>query len=130
MQQNIKEQSDRDLTMELLEIAELKEGPTVDFSERALEIIEELAKRFKLRPMYLLSIKDKPEWVDKATSAEIYFQMCERIMSAPTAMHILSAPTILIPILWEKIQEEQQAVNEADTAAVQDTGEVGLQSAT
>lgn len=122
--------SDKDMIIELLGIAEVTEGNAVQFTDRAKEIIMDLAGKYKETPVYKQSRKETPEWVKTATAAEIYIQLCDRIVEAPSVIHMMIAPKILLPILWDKIQEEQ----EGQTAAVQeiftDTAEGGLQSAT
>lgn len=122
--------SDKDLIIELLEIAEVAEDGTVDFTDRAKEIIEELAKKYRKTPIYKQAKKETPEWVDTATAAEIYIQMCDRIVNAPTTAHMLIAPKILLPILWEKIQEEKGKYTAAGQEIDTGTAEGGLQSAT
>ena len=122
--------SDKDLIIELLGIAEVAEDGTVDFTDRAKEIIEELAKKYRKTPIYKQAKKETPEWVDTATAAEIYIQMCDRIVNAPTTAHMLIAPKILLPILWEKIQEEKEKYTAAGQEIDTGTAEGGLQSAT
>ncbi len=122
--------SDKDLIIELLGIAEVAEDGTVDFTDRAKEIIEELAKKYRKTPIYKQAKKETPEWVNTATAAEIYIQMCDRIINAPTTAHMLIAPKILLPILWEKIQEEKEKQTAAGQEIDTGTAEGGLQSAT
>lgn len=122
--------SDKDLIIELLGIAEVAEDGTVDFTDRAKEIIEELAKKYRKTPIYKQAKKETPEWVNTATTAEIYIQMCDRIINAPTTAHMLIAPKILLPILWEKIQEEKEKQTAAGQEIDTGTAEGGLQSAT
>ena len=122
--------SDKDLIIELLGIAEVAEDGTVDFTDRAKEIIEELAKKYRKTPIYKQAKKETPEWVNTATAAEIYIQMCDRIVNAPTMAHMLIAPKILLPILWEKIQEEKEKQTAAGQEIDTETAEGGLQSAT
>lgn len=122
--------SDKDLIIELLGIAEVTEGGTVDFTDRAKEIIEELAKKYRETPIYKQAKKETPEWVNTATAADIYIQLCDRIINAPTTTHMLIAPKILLPILWEKIQDEQEKQAAAGQEMYTGTAEGGLQSAT
>lgn len=100
--------SDKDLTIELLEIAKVAEDGTINFTDRAKEIIMELAEEYRETPIYKRAKKELPEWVDTATAAEIYIQMLDRIVKAPTIIHMISSIKALIPILWEKIQEEER----------------------
>lgn len=122
--------SDRDLMIELLGIAEVTQGNKVQFTDRAKEIIEELAEKYRETPVYKQSQKETPEWVNTATAAEIYIQLCDRIVNAPTIAHMLIAPKILLPILWEKIQDEQEKQTAAGQEIDTGTAEGGLQSAT
>lgn len=122
--------SNRDLMIELLGIAEVTEGNKVQFTDRAKEIIEELAEKYRETPVYKQSQKETPEWVNTATAADIYIQLCDRIVNAPTTAHMLIAPKILLPILWEKIQEEQKKQTAAGQEIDTGTAEGGLQSAT
>ena len=69
-------------------------------------------------PIYEQAKKETPDWVNTATAAEIYIQMCDRIVEAPTVTHMIFSTKILIPILWKKIQEEEGKVYFRKTAAV------------
>ncbi len=89
-----------------------------------------MAKKYRETPIYKQAEKETPEWVNTATAAEIYIQMCERIVNAPTMTHMLIAPKILLPIIWKKIQEEQEEQTEAGQEVDVGTAEGGLQSAT
>ena len=109
--------SDKDLIIELLGIAEVAEDGTVYFTDRAKEIIMQLAEKYKETPICKQAKKETPEWVDNATAAEIYIQMCDRIVEAPTVTHMIFSTKILIPILWKKIQEEEGKVYFHKTAA-------------
>lgn len=110
--------SEKELIIELLEIAEIAEDGTVDFTGRAKEIIMDLSEKYRKTQIYKRAVEETPEWIGTATAAEIYIQMCERIAEAPTIMHMISAAKILIPIIWKKIQEEEGQVYFIKTAAV------------
>lgn len=122
--------SDKDMIIELLGIAEVAEGNTVQFTNRAKEIIMDLAEKYRETLVYKQSRKETPEWVKTATAAEIYIQLCDRIVEAPSVIHMMIAPKILLPILWDKIQAEQEGQTAAVREIVTDTAEGGLQSAT
>lgn len=106
--------SEKDLVIELLEIAEVEEGGKVDFTDRAKEIVKRLAAEYKESEIYKQSVKEMPEWIKTATAAEVYIQMCDRITQAPTIMHMMSAIKVLMPILWEKLQAEGPAGQQAE----------------
>lgn len=109
--------SEKELIIELLEIADIAEDGTVDFTDRAKEIIMDLSEKYRETYLYKRAKEETPEWVDTAAAAEIYIQMCERIAEAPTVMHMISAAKILIPIIWKKIQKEEGKVYFRKTAA-------------
>ena len=81
--------SDKDMIIELLGIAEVAEDGTVDFTDRAKEIIMDLAEKYRKTPIYEQAKKETPDWVNTATAAEIYIQMCDRIVEAPTVTHMI-----------------------------------------
>lgn len=116
--------SDKDMIIELLGIAEVVEGNTVKFTDRAKEIIMDLAEKYRETPVYKQSRKETPEWVKTATAAEIYIQLCDRIVEAPSVIHMMIAPKILLPILWQKIQDEEGKVCFRKTAGIGKTDDV------
>lgn len=109
--------SEKELIIELLKITDIAEDGTVDFTDRAKEIIMDLSEKYRKTYLYKRAKEETPEWVDTATAAEIYIQMCERIAEATTIMHMISAAKILIPIIWKKIQKEEGEVLFIKTAA-------------
>lgn len=109
--------SEKELVIELLETADIAGDGTVNFTGRAKEIIMDLSEKYRKTYLYKRAEEEMPEWVDTATAAEIYIQMCERIAEAPTIMHMFSAAKILIPIIWKKIQKEEGKVYFIKTAA-------------
>lgn len=116
--------SEKDMIIELLGIAEVVEGNTVKFTDRAKEIIMDLAEKYRETPVYKQSRKETPEWVKTATAAEIYIQLCDRIVEAPSVIHMMIAPKILLPILWQKIQDEEGKVYFRKTAGIGKTDDV------
>lgn len=101
--------SEKDMIIELLEIAEVAKDGTVEFSDRAKEIIKELSEKYEQTAVYKQAQAEKPDWVKETSAAGIYIQMCDRIINAPSTIHMMIAPKILLPILWEKIQAEDTA---------------------
>ena len=109
--------SEKELIEELLTITEATEGGKVTFTERSKEILEELSGKYKKLPVYAQTKAQTPDWVKEATAADIYLQLCERIINAPTTMHLICVPKILIPIIWEKLQSEEGKVYFKKTSA-------------
>ena len=120
--------SEKDLVIELLTITEIKESGEVIFTDRSIEIIKELGEKYEKTPLYRKSRAENPNWEGEANAGLLFVYMCEKITEAPSTIHMMITPKLLLPIIWEKLQQE------AKTAAVQgvdtDTAEGGLQSAT
>lgn len=93
-----------ELFIELVEIT--TEDDKIIFTQRAREIIAELAGWSKGTAIYKRYKGKEPDWVKTATAEDIYMQILERIGNAPTKIHMSATIMILTPILWEKIQEE------------------------
>lgn len=96
--------SEKDLILELLTI---QQDGTTDFTERSKEIIEELSDRYKESDIYKQGGKERSEWLLRASAREVYDFLCMKIKPVPTSAHAMAAIKILIPVLWEKIQEEK-----------------------
>lgn len=50
--------------------------------------------------------EDIPEWIKQAAPEEIYIHMLRKIVSAPTRMHMLCVPRILLPIIDSKLNSD------------------------
>lgn len=98
--------SEKELVEELLTITEATEDGKVTFTDRSREILAELTGMYKKTPVYAKTKAQTPDWVEEATAADIYLQMCDRIINAPTTMHLICTPKILVPIIWDKLQAE------------------------
>lgn len=53
-------QSEKDKIMELLTVTEVKEGGEVTFTDRSIEILQELGQQYKETPLFKKSRQDKP----------------------------------------------------------------------
>ena len=119
--------SEKDLVIELLTITEIKENGEVVFTDRSIEIIKELGEKYEKTPLYRKSRAEKPDWEGEANAGLLFVYMCERIVEAPSTIIMMITPKLLLPIIWEKLQQE--AKTEAVQGVETDTEEGGLQSA-
>lgn len=55
-------QSEKDKIMELLTVTEVKEGGEVIFTERSIEILQELGQQYKETALFKKSREDNPDW--------------------------------------------------------------------
>lgn len=51
---------------------------------------------------------DIPEWLEEAAPEEIYIHMLKKIVSAPTRMHMICVPRVLIPIIDQKLCKNEE----------------------
>lgn len=121
----------KDKIMELLTITEVKEGGEVIFTDRSIEILQELGQQYKETPLFKKSRQDNPDWEGDANAGLLFVYMCERLTEAPSRIHTMIVCKLMIPLIWERLEKELQ-----DTAAVADkkieeeTAQGGLLSAT
>lgn len=129
--QRIKVINAKDKIMELLTITEVKEGGEVIFTDRSIEILQELGQQYKETPLFKKSRQDNPDWEGDANAGLLFVYMCERLTEAPSRIHTMIVCKLMIPLIWERLEKELQ-----DTAAVADkkieeeTAQGGLLSAT
>lgn len=123
-------QSEKDKIMELLTITEVKEGGEVIFTDRSIEILQELGQQYKDRFSRNQGRITRIGRGD-ANAGLLFVYMCERLTEAPSRIHTMIVCKLMIPLIWERLEKELQ-----DTAAVADkkieeeTAQGGLLSAT
>lgn len=98
--------SDKDMIIELLEITEVKEGQEVVFTDRSIEIITELGNKYAQTELYKRERANNPDWEGDSNAGLLYVYMCDRIAEAPSVIHMMIAPKLLLPIILKKLQEE------------------------
>ena len=106
-------QSEKDKIMELLTVTEIKEGGEVIFTDRSIEILQELGQQYKETPLFKKSRQDNPDWEGDANAGLLFVYMCERLMETQSRIHTMIVCKLMIPLIWEKLEQELQ-----ETAAV------------
>lgn len=94
--------------IEVLKTCMVKAGEPVEFSNRAKEIIHETAKECRKTRLYQKNIDKRKTYEEGLTAAEVYLDMCNKIISAPTTLHMQAVPIMLIPVIDDKLQEVQE----------------------
>ena len=124
-------QSEKDKIMELLTVTEVKEGGEVTFTYSSIEILNELFKLYNEAPLFNKSIKYNLDWEWYAYSVFLFVYMCERLTEAPSRIHTIMVCKLMIPLIWEKLEQElQETAAVADKKIEEDTAQGGLLSAT
>lgn len=124
-------QSEKDKIMELLTVTEVKEGGEVIFTDRSIEILQELGQQYKETPLFKKSRQDNLDWEGDANAGLLFVYMCERLTEAPSRIHTIMVCKLMIPLIWEKLEQElQETAAVADKKIKEDTAQGGLLSAT
>lgn len=110
--------SEKDMIIELLEITKIEEDSTVVFTERSIEIITELGNKYAQTALYKSERAKNPDWEGDTNAGYLFIYMCDRIVEAPSVIHMMITPKLLLPIILEKLQEERGEVFITKTAAV------------
>lgn len=104
-------QSEKDKIMELLTVTEVKEGGEVIFTDRSIEILQELGQQYKETALFKKSREDNPDWEGDANAGLLFVYMCERLTEAPSRIHTMIVCKLMIPLIWEK-QKGGQALKQ------------------
>lgn len=110
--------SEKDMILELLEVTEVKESGEVVFTDRSIEIITELGNKYAQTPLYKSERAKNPDWEGDSNAGLLFVYMCDRIAEAPSVIHMMMTPKLLLPIILEKLQEETETAFITKTAAV------------
>ena len=97
-----------DLVPELIEAVE-KDGDSLVFSDRAREIVHEIAEYGRTTMVWKTTTEQRNRfWADSADSTpeQIYAYMLDRIVNAPTRFHRDSSILLIIPRLDELLCKE------------------------
>lgn len=75
-------------------------------TEEMRVLIHEIAEECNSLEVTQKTNTDIPEWIEEATPEEIYIHMLQKIISAPTRIHMLCVPRILLPLIDRKLNSE------------------------
>lgn len=93
--------------IKILELVQIKEDGTVELPEESKKLIHEVAEECRKLPI----CKDKAgDYKDEMTAEKIYLDMCLKISCAPTWLHAIMAPKLLLPVIDDLLQEEAKSV--------------------
>lgn len=82
----------------------------VIFTDEARQLIHEISEEC-MKTTIILDNKDRAEDYGRELSAEdVYVDMLLKIVQAPTTVHMLMSAILLIPIIDQKLREEEKAI--------------------
>ncbi len=98
-----------ELICQLLEEPNIKENNTVEFTDKAKTLIHEIAAKCK-DIQIVKDTQDQAEEYAKGLSAEqIYVDMLNKIVEAPTKIHMMMSARMIIPIIEQKLNVAETA---------------------
>lgn len=65
-----------------------------------------------------------------ANAGLLFVYMCERLTEAPSRIHTMIVCKLMIPLIWEKLEQEINTAAVASKKAENETTQGGLASAT
>lgn len=98
-----------DLVIKLLEY-DLRPTPQGgwEITEEMRALIHEIAEECNALEIVQRVTEGKEEWLEQATPEEIYIHMLKKIVEAPTRMHMICVPRVLIPLIDQKLRENEE----------------------
>lgn len=100
--------------IKIMQLVQIKKDNTVEFSEEAKKLIHEVAEKCRKLPVYKDNIDKTDIYKADITAGEIYLDMCLKIVNAPTQIHMMAVPKMMLPVIDDKLQEELKMEVEHD----------------
>ena len=104
---NISELSD--LMVELLE-----SSPDFELNPRGIEIINEIADYAEQTDIFKAN-KERGEIFDGQAAKDIFAYMLDRVVNAPTVLHMNSSVILIMPFVRKRLNEEMEETHESIT---------------
>lgn len=97
-----------DVLMEkLLEEPTETDDGRIAFTDRAVELIHQIADECKDIPIVKETKEQAEEYGKDLSAEEVYYDMLHKIVEAPTALHMRACVRILMPIISRKLKERE-----------------------
>ena len=86
---------------------EIMNGKEVNFTEDAKKLIHVAAEKAKKAAVYKHNADKQSERWKAAPAEELFTEMLLKIVNAPTKIHMMAAPRLMIPAVDEAIRRQQ-----------------------
>lgn len=90
--------------IKILELVQTKDDGTVEFSEESKKLIHEVAEKCRILPIYQQNKEKVNTYKDGMTAKQVYIDMCFKIVNAPTQIHMMMAPKLILQTKWREKQ--------------------------
>ena len=98
--------------IKILEWVQTKEDGTVEFSEESKKLIHEVAEECRKLPIYQKNKEKENTYKDGMTAKQVYMDMCFKIVNAPTQIHMMMTPKLMLPVIDDLLQAEMSELEE------------------
>ena len=78
-------------------------------TDKHIEMLMELEPKCRQTNIYKHSgrtLEESPDFMQEMQSAQLVDHMLQKIIQAPTGLHILGTPVLMIPVICERIRKE------------------------
>ncbi len=91
----------------LLDMDIVGENNSITFMDKTKQLIHEISEEC-MKATLIVKNKDRMDEYGKELSAEeVYVDMLRKIVDAPTSLHMVMTARMLIPIIDQKLREEE-----------------------
>lgn len=91
----------------LLDMDIVGEDNSITFTDETKQLIHEISEEC-MKASMIVKNKDRMDEYGKGLSAEeVYVDMLRKIVDAPTSLHMVMTARMLIPIIDQKLREEE-----------------------
>lgn len=97
-----------DLVCKLLDEPSVQDDDSVVFTDKALGLIHEIAEKCKDIPVVKENQRQMEEYAAGLSAEEIYMDMLNKIVEAPTKIHMKMSARLLIPIISAKLKTQER----------------------
>lgn len=97
-----------DLIGDLLDEPSVQDDDSVVFTDKALGLIHEIAEKCKDIPVVKENQRQMEEYAAGLSAEEIYVDMLNKIVEAPTKIHMRMLVRLLIPIISDKLKSRER----------------------
>lgn len=90
----------------IIEIVEINESGPI-FTDAAKEEIKAAAVMAKETGIYKREAEKYPERFKTGKAGDLYIEMLSKIVDAPTRMHMLAVPRLMLPAISDALEREE-----------------------
>ncbi len=95
-----------DMICELLD-QDVTDGEKIKFTSTAVEMIHNIAEKCNQMQIVKQTQEAAEVYAKDLSPEQVYLDMCQKIVDAPTRIHMIMSARMLIPIIDRKLREEE-----------------------